>query len=793
MIATRRLACWLTLLLIAAACSVAEAGDWRRWRGPHDDGTLAAGEAGDVFPPGDFGLERVWRRSLGPGYSGVAVAGGLAVTLFADPADGQDYVVALEAASGEERWRHRIDAGFRGRDGAEDGPLAWPTIDGDVVYALGPKGRLLALDLAGGRRLWSVELAQAFGGKQPHFGFTAAPLVAGEVLVVAAGGEGHAWIGLDKASGELRWATGDDWIEYHAPVLATLGGRRQVVGLSNTRLVGIEPADGTLLWSQRYGRRDRHSTAQVVPLPDDRLLVTAWPEVVVFRYRGAGEEPLEELWRNESLNGRLAVPVYHRGYLYGFAGSFLTCVDAATGEKAWKSRPPGGSGLIRVGDRLVIFGRGGEVVVVEATPEGYRERARLAVAEREGVTYPSFAGGMIFVRNTRDVAALRIGRAVAAEKPARPANAFEAFVREVEGARNRRALVDSFLRRQERFPIVEGELVHFVFHGRVEDVAIGGSMVPGYDEEELERIADTDLYYKTYRLEPGSRVEYYFAVDFEHRIPDPLNPRRLPYERGWWDFEVSEVALPGYARPPWVDAYRGARAGRLESFEHASDELGAAAEVTVYLPPGYDESDADYPLLVVVDPIWQQRGDLASVVDHRLEQGAAAPLVVAFVPPRSGWGGEQGGPSREGFARLLARELVGALEGRYRLRREASSRALLGHVANVADVLFAARSHPEVFAGAALLSIEWSPDRRDELFARLEGAPPARQTFFVGWNLYDREHRAGGVDLRSAGAALFDRLRRDGHRVLGGEARDASGWGSWRARAGEILAAFFPP
>jgi len=76
------------------------AADWPGWRGPAGDGSTS----GDgIFDRGPFGLERAWSRPLGSGYSGIAVADGRLVTMVAD--GGSDYVVALDARTGGERWR----------------------------------------------------------------------------------------------------------------------------------------------------------------------------------------------------------------------------------------------------------------------------------------------------------------------------------------------------------------------------------------------------------------------------------------------------------------------------------------------------------------------------------------------------------------------------------------------------------------------------------------------------------------------------------------------------------------
>ena len=149
---------------------------------------------------------------------------------------------------------------------------------------------------------------------------------------------------------------------------------------------------------------------------DDRFLTLTSEGAAVFRVgRSADGFSVELLYVSEALGRNYAPPVYHEGHLYGFRGQVLTCVNAANGERVWRSRPPGGDGLILVEDHLVIFGSAGHVVIVEATPEGYRERARVQALDASSLTWPSFSDGTIFVRNLGEMAAVRIARVASGE------------------------------------------------------------------------------------------------------------------------------------------------------------------------------------------------------------------------------------------------------------------------------------------------------------------------------------------------------------------------------------------
>ena len=216
----------LTALLVftgapGLSARAAAESEWPGWRGPNHDGTSLEEE---VFSGEGSGLKVAWKRQLGSGYSAVSVAGGRVVTMFSDGE--ADILIALSAATGEELWRHRIDATFPGRDGAVDGPTSTPLVDGDRVYALGPRGQLLAVDAQTGEIFWQTHLVDDHGGALPHWGFTTSPLAVGDLLIVATGGSrNNAVTAFDKVTGARVWWGGDDTVSYQSPVMAQLGDR----------------------------------------------------------------------------------------------------------------------------------------------------------------------------------------------------------------------------------------------------------------------------------------------------------------------------------------------------------------------------------------------------------------------------------------------------------------------------------------------------------------------------------------------------------------------------------------
>jgi enterochelin esterase-like enzyme/outer membrane protein assembly factor BamB len=785
----------LAAILAAAVPAVASGTDWPHLRGPALDGSVRSASL-----PDDVALALSWKRPLGSGYSGVVVAGGRAVTMFSD-GDG-DWAAAFATDDGKEAWRVRLGDPTKGRDGADDGPLSSPLIDDGLVYALSSAGKLLALRLDDGKQVWSADLPDDLDAERPHFGFTTTPLVAGKLLVVQTGGaDGHAVTAFDKKKGKRVWSAGDEKVEYQSPTLLELAGRSQVVAVSGKRVQGLDPADGKLLWEQALGDDDYVESATPTYAGKDRFMIFSAGAAVVYEVRRSGGDfAVEEVFRSPELGGTYAAPVYHDGHLYGFRRQFLSCIDAETGELVWKSRPPGGRGLILLGDDLVIFGAKGVVVVAAATPEGYRERAQLETLEGSGYTWPSYAGGKVFVRNLESLAAVELtsgggggGDAQAALAGGAGSGAFAEFVRRVEQAGDdaaRAELIDGFMQAHPDLPLIEGDTAHFVYRGEVEDIAIAGTMIASGLPDPLYRVEGTDFYYRSYDLEPGGRWEYQFNVDYDRLVPDPHNARTAPASRG--DDPVSVVMGAGYREPDFLEDAAEGRRGRLETFAFESEKRGGEREVTVYLPRGYDDGERRYPLLVVQQgQDWLERGALANTLDNLIGE-RVAPLVVAFIEPSGDWWVEGGGSATDPYVDMLADELVPRLAEKYRLEEAPSSRALLGRTYFGATAAYAALKHPDVFGKAALYSPSMGLGVHDALVELLRSGAGRDVKLYVDWNRYDYRNVDSDIDFKRESRELVAALEAGGYEYSGGEQLDSFGWGGWRARADDVLVEFFP-
>lgn len=260
---------WLSASGLAAA-------DWPQWRGPGRDGDLPSGALPASLPAT---LERVWKVPAGEGYSGPVIADGK-VVVFCRRGE-KEVVMGLDAASGKELWKDEWEAPFKPEEYSKahgKGPFSTPAIAGGKVYLQGITGTVRCYDLASGAAAWKKDFAGQFKKPYPLWGAAASPLIEKNLCIVPIGTEDDgALAALDKDSGEIVWKLPDLEPSYSSPVAADLLGVRQVVALSRTQLVGIDPSKGKVLWRFDY------KVLSIVGFVRSSGAYNSWYYLVLFR------------------------------------------------------------------------------------------------------------------------------------------------------------------------------------------------------------------------------------------------------------------------------------------------------------------------------------------------------------------------------------------------------------------------------------------------------------------------------------------------------------------------------
>lgn len=363
-----------------------------------------------LMDPDPFSPEEVWRRPVGGGYAGFVIADGLAITI--EQRKDEEVVVALDLRNGMDRWTRGYPGHFKETMGG-NGPRATPTVSGQQVFALGAEGLLAALDLASGEELWKTNILQDAEAKNIQWGMSGAPLVSDDKVIVNPGGrDGSAVVAYHRDTGEILWTAGQQKAGYSSPVLATIGGREQVMIFDAAGVAGHCFQSGQQLWRFPFSNAQGINVGQPLLLPEDQVFVSAGYNTgaALIQIQQLDDQwEAEEIWRNRNMKCKMGSAIYHDGYLYGLDDGILVCLDVQNGERQWKAGRYGHGQMILRDNILIVMAESGDLVIVDANPEAHRELARLPVLPgRKTWNAPALAEDLLLLRNHFEAVLLKL-------------------------------------------------------------------------------------------------------------------------------------------------------------------------------------------------------------------------------------------------------------------------------------------------------------------------------------------------------------------------------------------------
>ena len=242
------------------------------------------------------------------------------------------------------------------RKPGEPGPRATPAFADGTLFVLGATGELRALDASSGKLRWRKNILDDADAGNLSFGVAASPLIVGNTVVtVPGGGDGKTVVAYDRATGRVAWSALDDDGAYSSPVRMTLAGVEQIVIFLATRVVGLSPDRGTLLWEHQWPSTGGNNAAQPVVISDNRVFVSADDSGALIEIARDGDRmTAREVWRTSRMKNGFSSSVYHDGFIYGIDQGILACIDAASGDHKWKGGRYGNGQTILASGHLVI-------------------------------------------------------------------------------------------------------------------------------------------------------------------------------------------------------------------------------------------------------------------------------------------------------------------------------------------------------------------------------------------------------------------------------------------------------
>jgi outer membrane protein assembly factor BamB len=208
------------------------------------------------------------------------------------------------------------------------------------------------------------------------------------------------------------WSALDDQQAYTSPMLVTLGGVRQLLIVSATRVVGLTVDGQRLLWEHPWVTEVGINVAQPLLLGNDRVFLSAGygHGAAVIQLERSGESfKVGTVWQNLRMKNKFTSSVLRDGFIYGLDEAILACVDAATGALKWKGGRYGYGQILLAGDHIVALTEEGDLALVKAQPDRFEEVAIFPAIEGKTWNHPVITDGILLVRNLQEMAAFDVG------------------------------------------------------------------------------------------------------------------------------------------------------------------------------------------------------------------------------------------------------------------------------------------------------------------------------------------------------------------------------------------------
>lgn len=405
----------LCLLSVVSAARASEA--WPQWGGARRDFKSDAKGLASSWPVG--GPRKLWERALGEGHSAIVSDGARLYTMYRKAAN--EYVVALDAASGRTVWEHEYAAPLLPKMDMTYGfgPHSTPLLAGELVCGVGTTGKLLCLNRRDGKKVWGHDLWTDFNGSRINVGYSSSPIAYKDTIIVQVGGAGHSLMSFDRSDGRVRWQAHDFRNSSSSPIIIEFEGQTQLVAFMHDEVVGLDPEDGRLLWRHPVGAEwNFHFNISTPVWGEGNLLFVSAAygtggRVLQLARAEGGKTLVRELWQSERTRVHKENAIRLGDVVYASTGhlgpAFFTAIDVRTGRVLWQERAFSHASFLYADGKFIILDEDGTLGLATPARAGLTVHARVELLNGTSWTVPTLVGTTLYLRDRRIIMALKLG------------------------------------------------------------------------------------------------------------------------------------------------------------------------------------------------------------------------------------------------------------------------------------------------------------------------------------------------------------------------------------------------
>jgi outer membrane protein assembly factor BamB len=388
----------------------AQSATWPQWGGPNRNFIVEAKGLAESWPDG--GPKRLWSRALGEGHSSIIVDQAQLYSMYSKGS--QEFVIALDSATGKTIWEKGYEAPTTGLNLEHgNGPHSTPLVAGDLLFTVGVTGKMNAFEKQTGKIAWSHDLWKEYGGLKMGRGYSCSPIAYKNTVIVTVGGKGQALMAFDQKTGAVAWKKQDFDLSPSTPIIINVDGQEQLVIVLADQIVGLNPANGDLLWQHTHQCNWGLNITPPLWGEGNILFVssayTGGSRALQLNQEG-GKTTVKELWANRRMRIHHGTMLRLGDAVFGSSGDFgpapMTAIDIKTGNIIWQDRSFPKTNFVYAGGKVILLDEDGNLALVTLSQQGMKVISKVPVLENRAWTPPTLAGTKLYLRDRKNMVAL---------------------------------------------------------------------------------------------------------------------------------------------------------------------------------------------------------------------------------------------------------------------------------------------------------------------------------------------------------------------------------------------------